>query len=288
LERRKWNHEPTNAGCYFQRPKLIGKVYKSLRDVKVILMTVREKIKEVALKAAKGVSVEDARIGLVYTAVLLDNGQIGVAYTFHDDNDLVRRCCDLKGLRPLAGRRVEELLSLFDSTHNVESALALAASNALFNSMRDGLKEGDILEHLRLFPSDAIGMVGHFLPMVPMLQSRVSSLKIFEQVDKVQGNLLPQEEAYRQLPQCDVALITSTTIVNDTVDAMLDAVRSCREVVLLGASTPLVPEVFAGTPVTVLSGVVVKKPQEIMRIVSEAGGTRLFRGHVTKVNLGVS
>ncbi|HUU80023.1 MAG TPA: DUF364 domain-containing protein, partial [Acidobacteriota bacterium] len=88
--------------------------------------------------------------------------------------------------------------------------------------------------------------------------------------------------------ECDVALITSTTIVNDTVDAMLDAARSCREVVLLGASTPLVPEVFTGTPVTVLSGVVVKRPQEIMRIVSEAGGTRLFRGHVTKVNLGVS
>jgi hypothetical protein len=38
----------------------------------------------------------------------------------------------------------------------------------------------------------------------------------------------------------------------------------------------------------VLSCVVVKKPQEIMRSVSEAGGTRLFRGHVTKVNLGVS
>jgi hypothetical protein len=23
LEQRKWTHEPTNAGCYFQRPKLI-------------------------------------------------------------------------------------------------------------------------------------------------------------------------------------------------------------------------------------------------------------------------
>jgi len=40
-----------------------------------------------------------------------------------------------------------------------------------------------------------------------------------------------------------------------------------------------------GTPVTILSGVVVLDPAEILRRVSEGGGTRSFKGHVRKLNL---
>jgi len=84
------------------------------------------------------------------------------------------------------------------------------------------------------------------------------------------------------MPRCLV--ITSTSIVNQTIDRLLEAACNCREVVLLGASTPLVPPAFAGTPVTLLSGVVVLDPGEILRRVSEAGGTRSFKGHVQKLN----
>jgi hypothetical protein len=43
--------------------------------------------------------------------------------------------------------------------------------------------------------------------------------------------------------------------------------------------------VFADTPVTFLSGVVVVCPQEILRIVSEGGGMKFFKNNVKKVNL---
>lgn len=109
--------------------------------------------------------------------------------------------------------------------------------------------------------------------------------RIFEQVSEREGDLLPEEDAYSLLPGCGVALITSTSIVNQTIDRLLAAAQNCREVVLLGASTPLVPEPFAGTSVTLLSGVIVLEPEEILRRVSEAGGTRSFKDHVRKVNL---
>jgi hypothetical protein len=48
-----------------------------------------------------------------------------------------------------------------------------------------------------------------------------------------------------------------------------------------------VPEAFAGTPVDLLSGVIVERPEEILRTVSEGGGMRQFKGHVRKVNLAV-
>ena len=98
-------------------------------------------------------------------------------------------------------------------------------------------------------------------------------------------DVIHESEAYKQLPSCQVVLITSTSIVNHTIDGILDAAHLCREVVLLGASTPMFPEAFAGTPVTLLSGVVVTRPQEIMDIVGTGGGVRRFKNHIRKVNL---
>lgn len=61
----------------------------------------------------------------------------------------------------------------------------------------------------------------------------------------------------------------------------------CREVVLVGASTPLAPSVFQPLGVTLLSGIVVEDPSGILRVVSEAGGTSFFGRSVRKVNVRV-
>lgn len=70
------------------------------------------------------------------------------------------------------------------------------------------------------------------------------------------------------LRNCAIALITSTAIINNTLDELLDAASDCREVVVLGPSTPLFPDAFIGMPVTLLSGVEVIS-DEILGVVSE-------------------
>jgi uncharacterized protein (DUF4213/DUF364 family) len=112
-------------------------------------------------------------------------------------------------------------------------------------------------------------------------------LTIFERVAVPTGLLRPQEEAVEHLPRCPVAVITATSIINHTIDALLDAARACRQVALVGASTPLVAEAFAATGVTLLSGVVITAPDEILRVVSEGGGMRQFGPHVRKVTARV-
>ncbi|MCD4717078.1 MAG: DUF364 domain-containing protein [Desulfobacterales bacterium] len=248
-------------------------------------MNIRQKIKEASLELAGDVIVRDVRIGLVYTAVLLDNGQLGVAFTFRGDSKA--GCSVFKAIRPLAGKKASEMLAMLDSTDRVESAVALATSNALSNIMNEDPLEGDTLEYLDIHPEDNVAMVGYFAPLVPLLKKRAGSLKIFEQIDLPKGDLLPEKDLYRQLPHCQVAVITSTSIVNHTIDAILNAARTCREVVLLGASTPILPEVFADTPVKILSGVVVTDNGEIMRIVSEGGGMRLFKNYIRKINVRI-
>ena len=95
----------------------------------------------------------------------------------------------------------------------------------------------------------------------------------------------PAERARDLLPTCSVAIITSTTLITEGLDALLEAAAGCREVALLGPSTPLLPEVFADTPVTWLSGIRIENPEKVLRVVSEGGGTRDFSPYVQKVNL---
>ncbi len=227
--------------------------------------------------------VADVRIGLGYTGVRLAGGSTGVALSFSRDAGF--GCTVFKGLRPLAGRNASELLSLLASSDPIEAAVGLACANALANRPRGEFVDGDVLEHLDLSPQDHVGMVGNFGPLVGPVKKRVRSLTVFEQIEEPQGSLRPAAEAAEMLPGCQVAMITATTIINHTVDRLLQACRQCRTVAVLGASTPLLPEVFTDTPVNLISGILVTDAPAVLRIVSEGGGMRFFKPHIRKVNL---
>lgn len=246
-------------------------------------MNVRKRIQDVLKDQCGDVRVRDVRIGLGYTAVQLEDGRTGAAYTM--GRNKVRGCTALAGNRPVAGRFAGELLRGLDSDSPIESSLGLAAANALANVTPPQAVEGDVLEAVEFFPSDRVAMVGFFSPLVGAIRERVSEIEIFEEDVELSDNLRPASEAVMRLPFCDVAVITSTTIINNTVDRLLMAAAQCRETILLGSSTPLVPRAFDGTPVTFLSGITVKDPEGILRVVSEGRGTRCFGPFVTKWNV---
>jgi len=232
---------------------------------------------------ASEVRVQDVRIGLGYTAVRLGDGRTGLAYTFRD---LVRGGCSVfNGARPLAGRQAAELLAFLESSDAIEAAVGLACANALAN--REGLCElhGDILEHLGVTSEDEVAMIGNFAPLLEGLRRQARSLTVFERLDGPgSGELRADHEAPGVLARSSVALITATSLLNGTLDALLEAARNCRTVALLGASTPLVPEVFEGTCVNLLSGVIVHQPDGILQVVSEGGGMRQFGPSIRKVS----
>jgi uncharacterized protein (DUF4213/DUF364 family) len=246
-------------------------------------MLLQDRLKAAALPMAERRRVADVRIGLGYIAVLLDNGNAGLAYTFLDE--ATGGCSVYRNIRPLAGRPAADLLELFTAGGRIEAALALATANALFNRPGRAYQPGDILEHLRIGPEDHVGMVGHFGPLVPAIRKQAAALHIFEQIALPQGGLLPVAAAEDLLPDCQVVMLTSTSLINATADRLLELARGCREVVFLGASTPLCADVFKDTGVSLLSGVTVDNSGAILQIVSEGGGMRYFKGAIDKVNL---
>ncbi len=246
-------------------------------------MNIRRKIREAVSPLAEERTLADVRIGLGYTAVMLDDGRTGVAFTFHQD--MPERCSLFKGKLPLEGRSASAALELMASDEKIETAVGLATANALANVAGDHLKTGDILDFIRVRPEDRVGMVGMFGPLIRPLRQSARELLIFEKNQNRGPGLQPSTQIVKQLPDCQIAIITGTSIVNHSMDHFLHAAAACREVVILGATTPLVPAAFKDTPVTALSGVLVSNPSDVLRIVSSAGGMRHFKGYIQKVNL---
>lgn len=248
--------------------------------------SITERLLASLLEMAREARVSDVCIGLGYTAVMLEGDRLGVAFTFSDQ---ARGGCSIfQGIRPLAGRPAADLLVLLQSSDPIEVGVGLACANALANHPEGDVLEGDVLDQVDLEPEDHVGMVGHFGPLIHPLQKRVKQVTVFERVSQPEGLLRPQEEATEVLPQCQVALITATSLINSTAEGLLRAAAACREVVLLGPSTPLLAEVYGDHNVTLLSGVVVVDPAAVLRVVAEGGGMRQFSPFVRKISIKIT
>jgi uncharacterized protein (DUF4213/DUF364 family) len=235
------------------------------------------------LSRAEDLRIAEIRIGLTYTAVQLSDGSTGLAMTFLDGWKQGRRC--LEKSPATRGALVSQVLPALGSRQPVEAALALACANALFN--RNGLagEPGNALDLLGLGRSDRVVMIGHFKPLVERVRKQVQGLDIFDcEADREPG-VQAASEALTALPEASVALITATALVNQSLDDLLAHTSNCREVVLMGASTPLCPEVFADSPVSLLAGARVVDPPAVLRSVSEGGGMRALNQHLRKFNI---
>ncbi len=227
--------------------------------------------------------VADVRIGCRYTAAMLEDGSVGVAYTFREN--ATADPPPLPDERSPVGRTTTETLEFLKSDDGLERTVGLAVANALANRRFDGQREGDVLRVLSIGFMDRVGMVGYFGPLVAPLEKRVQKLLIFERDATRSERVLPAEEALVELPRCDVAIITATALIFGDIDRLLEAAAGCREVALVGASTLLAPEVFGPLGVTLLSGITVTDGPGILQVVSDGGGMGSFGKRIRKVNV---
>jgi uncharacterized protein (DUF4213/DUF364 family) len=225
-----------------------------------------------------GRAVLDLCVGLLYAAVRLTGGATGVAHL------LVERggpCRPLPGAGALAGTSAREVAEWILSSDTTKASVGLAVLNAAATGAAHTCTEADIRDLVGIRSRDRVAMVGYFAPLLPWLRDSGAHLDVLEL--RPQPGARAAEDADVVLPQCDVALITATTLANHTLDGLLALAGSAREVVLLGPSTPMAPDVFVGTPVTMLAGVEVVDPETLWRIVGEGGSTREFGTAVRKI-----
>lgn len=249
-------------------------------EKKNIIQEIIESVEE----KAKNKKVKDLRIGLCYTAVLLNDGKSGLAYTFHSPK--APPCINSLDAGTIKGKNVTEVIHYALSDNLLESSVGIATINAIINQQINNAIEGDILDVISLKNSDTVGMVGFFGPLIDPLRKSVNKLYIFEKRDITDfPDVYPSEKTSEILPECDVIIISATTLINKTIEPLLSISKDARETIILGATTPFLPQVFVKRGATMLSGINVLDEDRVLRIVSEGGGMRDFKDTIKKVSI---
>ncbi len=234
------------------------------------------------IEAAREHTAADVRIGLGYTAVCLENGRCGLAFTLHEQE--YESCCVVAEAGMLAGRKAAALIPWMRSADVTACAVGLATLNAALAPPAAAV-ESDILDLLPIRSDDSVGMIGYFGPLVEPLKKQARALYAFERQADPDYGILPESETQELLPKCQVVIISATALMNHTIDGLLALSGNAREIAILGPSTPFVPDIFSKHRVTMLSGLEVSDAQQVLRIVSEGGGTRQFGSAARKLSL---
>ncbi len=233
--------------------------------------------------SAKDLLIADLRIGLSYVGIKLDNEAAGLAAVL--PSSAVRGCTVLKEAGTYVGSSaIEVLKNLVDGKNALHRAIGMATANALVLPRKGDNEDREATTFLDLKPGEKVAMVGLFAPLVERIRSTGATLTIVEK-NPERLDLLSPEDKEKALNECDVAIITATTLLNNTFEETIDLLGAPRSVVLMGPSTPLVPEIFHDTPVTHLGGAVVVDSAKVLQIISEGGGTPALRPYLRFVNL---
>ncbi len=226
--------------------------------------------------------IEEVRIGLGYVGVRLDDRRMGLAAV--PLHELPAGCSVCPDAGRVAGSKALSLLgSLIEGQNPLSRALGLAAANAVLHT-EFGEDERNSLSIMKLTPEDHVAMVGLFTPMVPKIERTGAKLTVIER-NPARLAVLDKKDSDRILKECTVAIITATALLNDTLEEILNGLGDPRHVAILGPSTPLLPEIFQGTPVHHLGGAIVRDTGKCMQIISEGGGTPAMRPYLRSINL---
>lgn len=236
------------------------------------MSSIIEKLLEKGMDLAGNQVVTDLRVGLGYTAVEVSDRHVGLAYTFH--HDIGPTCTAVKEAGEITGSATKQLVGWIKKGDLLSHAVGLATLNALLQPYLPESVGEDFLSFLKIGPHDRVGMVGFFAPLIKPIQQICGELLIFEREAEKGKGLLDPEEIRLRLPPCSIVILSATTLINQTFDEITKYLGGAREVVLLGPSAPLVPDLFEETPITYLAGIRMVNGKRSLKIVSEGGGTQ--------------
>jgi uncharacterized protein (DUF4213/DUF364 family) len=139
-------------------------------------------------------------------------------------------------------KSARELAEFALSDHPLEASIGVATINSLLEVDERQAVEIDAEEVLvERGQGKKVAMVGHF-PFIPRLRQVAQQLWVIEQ--QPTQDEYPAEAAPDLIPQADVVALTSSALINRTLDALLSLSSPNALVILLGPSTPLSPVLF--------------------------------------------
>ncbi len=220
---------------------------------------------------ARQTNITTLNLGLAYTAVVSSDGGIGVAHTCLEQSG---PCGLAHETRIYEDHPAIDLLPCILETDPLKRSMALALINALNHSAAMAYPEDTtarLFDHLQIGTGTRVAMVGYFGPLMPVFQEKGA---VVEAIDR--GRSLGDPEVFREKLHnwADVLLLTSTSLLNQSTEEILAHGAPGLRTVVLGPSTPMVPEAFASLPVNLLAGTVPLDSKAVLQCIRHGAGTR--------------
>lgn len=180
---------------------------------------------------------------------------------------------DFIGLAPL------ELVHYYESDHEADRSIGLAAINAISQSVFRQLDcvlppAGNSLGELQLQTGDRLGMVGYFPSLLRQLRQTNIPVTVIEKKSQFvqQDDLVTVTTDIRELAGCNKILSTAATMLNDSIDEVLDFCRHAEVIVVVGPTAGFLPGPLFRRGVSAIGGSqVIDVPLALTRLGSEQG-----------------
>jgi hypothetical protein len=242
-------------------------------------MEIYTRLYNVLEETAKIRTISHLCIGLGYTVVVLDNGDSGVAYSWLKSKG---SCTLFQDPEDYEGKPALPLLKKLFSDDLLERSIAIATVNALnYNRAAECNDDTDsLLDDLQIAHGSRVSMIGYFGPVVKKIEGRQASINAFD-LGKQIGS---QQEFYQNLEHnSDAVILTSTSLIHGSTEEVLAHVPEGTPCVLLGPTTPMLPEAFTHLPITILGGTLPTDNERVIRAVRHGRGTHAIQKAARKV-----
>jgi uncharacterized protein (DUF4213/DUF364 family) len=221
--------------------------------------------------------------GCEFMALALESGAGGISYLLLPESSAK----DYRALKPQAfvGTSPEQYVEAFDVTDPIQSMLGLAFINAICQHVMriSNFVPGAVTDSLGLMnieDGDRVGMVGFFPPLLKYMHNRNADLIILEKKRELVERYpnLHVTLDVKDLNNCNKVLCTSTTLLNDTLDEILQHCTNAQHISVLGPTAGYFPDPLFARGVHALGGRFVNDGLHLLQLISE----RKPWGHATQ------
>ena len=239
--------------------------------------------------------VERAVFGLFFSGVKLSTGHGGLCFTPVKEIPEAVCCPSSAKTMPLSGklggRSVKSYLDDLSHTNILRKTLAIATLNALSACYWEENKnleykieiDVDSFDVMEVPKGKKSVVIGALVPMLKKLLAADADFKVLEMDSRtLKGKELehfaPSKDANMYLPDSDLDVITGVTILNDTLPDLLAMCKPGADILVTGPTAGMIPDAFFKRGVTVMGGILVTKPDELLDVISEGGSGYHFFG----------
>jgi uncharacterized protein (DUF4213/DUF364 family) len=244
-------------------------------------------------------TIKRVNIGIMFTAVQLSSGYCGVAST---DLGMVANCTKTKNkdfgeFSPgkIAGRKLIDLFS-FNGGSKILDIVKLAALNAVSAELIENanykiITDKDPIDLVELNSNKTVCIVGAFHSYMKNIAETLAKLIVLELNEdaipvEYKKFYVPAAKAGEVFPEADVIIITGSTLVNNTLDEMLDIIPPDKQVIIVGPTASLIPDVLFKKGINIIGSTRILDADKVFLAIEEGGaGYHLFQNGAQKICL---